>query len=291
MQYIFRMSSLRQQEAAPASGAKSRGPETSKGKLVSSRNAVKLGMLCGTVVLEFESRELFTALLTELLDELKPQTAATRAAVAFRTLSDDSRSLEFTSCYESRHDRQYLRAHHRLLELIDRRTQPPPSEPVAEPVTAPPQPDSSNERPSPVLDTSPHRSKPKNPNPLHPQTSFLPNKPDPQGKFRQALKSVRPQGALEIGPAPLDPPIRALAPQAVGLGAQVRGPDRMSSVGLPTVFIGRPALFFKVSDDDRPPRRAPVKTIFASKMIFEAWECFGEYPSGTAHRAVLPRKC
>ena len=54
---------------------------------------------------------------------------ATRCALAFRTLSDDSRSLELINRYESRYDRQYLRAHRRFLELVDRRTPPPPQAP------------------------------------------------------------------------------------------------------------------------------------------------------------------
>lgn len=48
---------------------------------------------------------------------------ATRMARAFRTLSDDSRSLELINRYEARYDRQYLRAHRRFLELRDRRLQ------------------------------------------------------------------------------------------------------------------------------------------------------------------------
>jgi hypothetical protein len=51
--------------------------------------------------------------------------AATRCALAFRTLSDESRSLDLINRYESRYDRQYLRAHRRFLELADRRTPPP----------------------------------------------------------------------------------------------------------------------------------------------------------------------
>jgi hypothetical protein len=51
--------------------------------------------------------------------------SATRCALAFRALSDDSRSLELINRYESRYDRQYLRAHRRFLELVDRRTPPP----------------------------------------------------------------------------------------------------------------------------------------------------------------------
>jgi len=50
--------------------------------------------------------------------------AATRAAIAFRTLSDDSRSIELINRYESRFDRQYLRAHRRFLDVRDRRTPP-----------------------------------------------------------------------------------------------------------------------------------------------------------------------
>ncbi len=68
--------------------------------------------------------------------------AATRAAIAFRTLSDDSRSLELINRYESRYDRQYLRAHRRFLEVRDRRT--PPSaqtpQPAPLPVCPPPPP-------------------------------------------------------------------------------------------------------------------------------------------------------
>jgi hypothetical protein len=69
--------------------------------------------------------------------DLNPaEQAATRAAVAFRTLSDDSRSLELINRYESRSDRQYLRAHRRFLEVRDRRTLPIPSQPPT-PLPAP----------------------------------------------------------------------------------------------------------------------------------------------------------
>jgi hypothetical protein len=52
--------------------------------------------------------------------------AATRASIAFRTLSDDSRSLELINRYDSRYDRQYYRAHRRFVETRDRRTPPAP---------------------------------------------------------------------------------------------------------------------------------------------------------------------
>jgi hypothetical protein len=53
---------------------------------------------------------------------------ATRAALAFRALSDESRSLELIHRYDTRYERQYYRAHRRFLEVRDRRT-PPSSEP------------------------------------------------------------------------------------------------------------------------------------------------------------------
>jgi hypothetical protein len=70
-----------------------------------------------------------------------PEQAATRAAIAFRTLSDDSRSLELINRYEARYDRQYLRAHRRFLEVRDRRPSPLPDAPVTPlppPIVVPP---------------------------------------------------------------------------------------------------------------------------------------------------------
>jgi hypothetical protein len=58
-------------------------------------------------------------------DSAAAEDSATCAALAFRTLSDDSRSLELTNRYDSRCQREYLRAHRRFLEVRDRRTPPP----------------------------------------------------------------------------------------------------------------------------------------------------------------------
>ena len=58
--------------------------------------------------------------------------AATCAELAFRTLVDNTRTLDLFHRYESLYDRQYLRAHRRLLEVRDRRT--PPSVPDVQPV-------------------------------------------------------------------------------------------------------------------------------------------------------------
>jgi hypothetical protein len=62
--------------------------------------------------------------------------SATRASIVFRTLSDDSRSLELINRYDSRYERQYYRAHRRFLEVRDRRT--PPSAQPPEPMPASP---------------------------------------------------------------------------------------------------------------------------------------------------------
>jgi hypothetical protein len=62
--------------------------------------------------------------------------APTQTALAFRTLSDDSRSLDLIHRYDAHFDRQFLRAHRRLLELVDRRT-PPPAEPPHKVVAGP----------------------------------------------------------------------------------------------------------------------------------------------------------
>src|SRR5580698_9584327 len=138
------MSTDLQQQASRANGRKSHGPATPEGKLASSRNAITHGMLSATVVLKGESQDRFCALLAALTEEFQPRTpfeqslienmavarwrqmriwgmekAATRAALAFRSLSDDSRSLELINRYESRYDRQYLRAHRRFIEVRD----------------------------------------------------------------------------------------------------------------------------------------------------------------------------
>jgi hypothetical protein len=160
------MSTERQIQASRENGARSHGPTTPEGKLASSRNATRHGMLSGTIVLKCESTDRFLELVNTLLEEFQPQTpfeeslienmaiarwrqmrihglekagmdyemrrqsemssstenSATRAAIAFRTLSDDSRSLELISRYDTRYDRQYYRAHRCFIETRDRRT-------------------------------------------------------------------------------------------------------------------------------------------------------------------------
>ena len=163
----------RQQQASRENGSKSHGPVTPAGRLNSSRNALKHGMLSGTIVLKCESTDRFENLVATLFEEFQPQTpfeesliedmavarwrrmrirgmekagmdhemsrqsdstapgiehadSATRAWLAFRTVSDDSRSLELVNRYDSRYQREYLRAHRRFTEVRDRRTPPAP---------------------------------------------------------------------------------------------------------------------------------------------------------------------
>jgi len=64
-----------------------------------------------------------------LSSSISTEDNVTRASLAFRTLSDDSRSLELINRYDSRYERQYYRAHRRFLEVRDLRTPPPSIQP------------------------------------------------------------------------------------------------------------------------------------------------------------------
>ena len=69
------MSSLRLTLAARANGAHSRGPATPEGKLRSSQNATRHGLLACCVVMENEASTAFDALLAEHVDRLQPADA------------------------------------------------------------------------------------------------------------------------------------------------------------------------------------------------------------------------
>jgi hypothetical protein len=161
-------------EASRANGGKSRGPITEEGKIASSRNAVKHGMLSECILLPGEGEQFFQDLATELFEEFSPsgptevdlvqmmlvsrwrrtriwflerQSLANQiadqperdshpahaAVLAFGALANETRSLDLMNRYESRYDRQYFRAHRRLLEIQDRRMRnepdntPPPA--------------------------------------------------------------------------------------------------------------------------------------------------------------------
>jgi hypothetical protein len=178
---IGHMRTESQNRASRENGAKSHGATTPEGKLASSRNALKHGLLAETIVLQCESTDRFLELVVTLHEEFQPQTPfeetlienmavarwrlmrihgmetagidyemrkqaemsdsisaedpATRASLTFRTLSDDSRSLELISRYEARYDRQYYRAYRCFNETRDRRT--PPSAQTPQPDGSP----------------------------------------------------------------------------------------------------------------------------------------------------------
>ena len=67
--------------AARLNGAKSHGAITAAGKLRSSQNAIRHGLLADAVVLHNEDSNLFTQLLASLDDEFQPDTPSQRALV------------------------------------------------------------------------------------------------------------------------------------------------------------------------------------------------------------------
>ncbi len=62
-----------QRAAARANGAKSKGPVTEEGKSKSALNALRHGLLAGSIVLSTESRPKFEALLSGYVDEYQPE--------------------------------------------------------------------------------------------------------------------------------------------------------------------------------------------------------------------------
>jgi hypothetical protein len=152
------MSSERRIQASRANGALSRGPVTVQGKINSSRNSTRHGILAQTIVLDSESKARFEQLLSSYTAEFQPRTPAeatlvermamatwrqlrvchiqradfdlemarqetpedsppSRAATVFRTLSDNSRSLDLLLRYETAFDRQFTRSLNTLLKL------------------------------------------------------------------------------------------------------------------------------------------------------------------------------
>ena len=175
------MRSELQIQASRANGSKSRGPITEEGKLASSRNAEKHGLLSTFVVLSGEDQCHFQKLIERLYEELQPQSGieedlvetmavarwrqtrlwivekssydrqilremeqarpnvphpSALCGMAFATLGNDSRTLDLINRYESRFDRQYLRAHKRLMDMRKSRESNPPNEPKPEPAVA-----------------------------------------------------------------------------------------------------------------------------------------------------------
>src|ERR1700722_8901502 len=66
------MRTNRQIEASRTNGSKSRGPVTQEGKLASSRNAIKHGVLSECIVLPGERADSFQSLTADLFEEHRP---------------------------------------------------------------------------------------------------------------------------------------------------------------------------------------------------------------------------
>jgi hypothetical protein len=170
------MRSDKQRQASRANGVKSRGPVTAEGKRTSSHNATRHGVLCNALTLKIEHKPSFLELIGDLTAEFQPQTPfeesliesmaaarwrlfriwtvesatldheldrqnspddnATAAALAVKELTDNSRVLDALSRYEVRYERQYLRAHRRLMEIRGHRN-PPAPKPFLVPKPAP----------------------------------------------------------------------------------------------------------------------------------------------------------
>jgi hypothetical protein len=75
------MSTTKQIQASRANGAKSKGPATPEGKLVSSRNSTRHGLFAETIVLEAENTARFVELVESLFEEHNPRTPTERLLV------------------------------------------------------------------------------------------------------------------------------------------------------------------------------------------------------------------
>jgi hypothetical protein len=68
-------------KTSAANGKKSQGPKTPEGKAISSRNAIRHGLVAKHLVLDRESAPRFAALLTEMHDQFRPRTPIESAEV------------------------------------------------------------------------------------------------------------------------------------------------------------------------------------------------------------------
>jgi hypothetical protein len=165
------MRSPKQLEAPRLNGAKSRGPVTAAGKLTSSQNAIRHGILSGAVVLKTENPRAFQDIIEDFYALYEPaneferslvetmalarfrysrivniehrtmdlqigrevakgiaasldpgDASAVLTALAFASLANETRTLDLLHRYETRLDRQFLRAQKRLIEMQDRRS-------------------------------------------------------------------------------------------------------------------------------------------------------------------------
>ena len=113
---------------------------------------------------------------------ISTEDVATRASFAFRALCDSSRTLDLINRYDSRYQREYLRAHRRFLEVRDRRT-PPPTPAAPEDEISKGTPEVIANKPSPA------------PDPGHAATSRVPPAPASLESGIEVRKSRQPDGA------------------------------------------------------------------------------------------------
>jgi hypothetical protein len=173
------MATLKQIAANRANAQKSTGPKTEAGKQASSKNATTHSALANTVCLSSESKAIFDQIHASFTAEYLPATPTEialvetmavarmhllriwaintasfeieihrqpagaevgRAALAFRSLADNSNSLRLLLRYETAYDRQFTRALNTLLKLRAA-AEPAPQEPTVAPQPEPAQPE------------------------------------------------------------------------------------------------------------------------------------------------------
>jgi hypothetical protein len=111
------------------------------------RDEVELAYVESMVLCRWRLMRLWTLESAGMSHEIRRQSQmheseskSTRAALAFRALSDESHSLEQMNRYETRFDRQFARAHKRLLDLRKRVLPLEPNNSLKTPESAPPEP-------------------------------------------------------------------------------------------------------------------------------------------------------
>ena len=118
--------SEKQTAAARANGKNSRGPVTPEGKIRSSRNSTRHGLLARAIVLEGESRDRFNDLVRRLNEALKPQTQIDHLLVGkmaashwrqVRVCNLEREGEKTLGDHEMRLDRQFFRTLDRYLKL------------------------------------------------------------------------------------------------------------------------------------------------------------------------------
>jgi hypothetical protein len=167
------MPSKRRSAASRANGAKSRGPATPEGKLRSlansaqstgprtpegkqraSRNALRHGLLAGSVVLDGESVEMFREILIGLEDELQPDSPIERRFVETMAIAE-WRRLRLLSLEKEQFSMEMERQHKAFIETL---AAPPGPVPNAGAVPDPPGTLVENAPPAAAVEINPART-------------------------------------------------------------------------------------------------------------------------------------